>query len=281
MVSTASLQVDGFMAEIDSETGQIRAVHDDLTDRQTAQVAKSTLWSAIGTGGGAVGSTLALGSTTATAGNWVGAAFGGVGAFFGFRGWLQGGRGPKGCFPNVGDSKQCFQRKDDEVCGADEPPSSCSPTMLYQLTFPERDADADIDFHSKYDLPIEDYLGYRRRRERLIEPWIEEAKADKKKKPGDPTDPLNACPNYVLKSEKPFLFASNKNPIKLSIAELTERANKLADLRSVVARMNRDLSRLMEDLATGLQCTWPEHSVKEERSPGSSHGATVAQSVEH
>jgi len=129
--------------------------------------------------------------------------------------------------------------------------------MLYRLVFPKADVNADVDFHSDYDLPIEKYLGDKKRREILIKPWIDEAKKQKKKKPGDPTDPppLQASPNYVLKSQEPFLFASNKKPLKMSIDNLTDRLDKLADLRSVVARMNRDLSRLMEDLATGLQCT--------------------------
>jgi hypothetical protein len=60
MVLTASLQVDGFLAEIDSETAEIRAVHDQLTDQRDKAVRRSTLGSAIGTGGGAVGSALAL-----------------------------------------------------------------------------------------------------------------------------------------------------------------------------------------------------------------------------
>jgi len=258
-VFTASLQVDGFLSEIDSETGQIRAVHDDLTDRQTAKVASSTLGSAIGTGGGAVGSTLALGSTAAaTAGNWFGATFGTLGAVFGFVGYFQGGHSPKACFPSLGQKpNQCTVPPPVDQCDPKNktpPANGCSPVMLYHLVFPEAKANADVGFHSDYDLPIENYLRDKRRRETLINPWIIEAKnlaeKKKKKKPEDPTDS-----NNVLKSAEPFLFASNKKPLKVSIDDLTNRANKLGDLRAVVARMNRDLSRLMEDLATGLQCT--------------------------
>jgi len=73
-VLTVSLQVDGFLAEVDSEVAQIRAVHDDLTNRRDTAVGHSTLGSAIGSGGGAVGAALAIaGNTVATAGNWVAA----------------------------------------------------------------------------------------------------------------------------------------------------------------------------------------------------------------
>jgi hypothetical protein len=69
MILTVSLQVDGFLAEVDSETAHIRAVHDSLTDRQSAATRRSSLGANAGTGGGAVGSALALGAKTATVGS--------------------------------------------------------------------------------------------------------------------------------------------------------------------------------------------------------------------
>jgi hypothetical protein len=50
------------------------------------------------------------------------------------------------------------------------------------------------------------------------------------------------------------LITRNTDPRKLSIDDLTDRANKLADVGAVVSRLNRDLSRLANDLAKGLRC---------------------------
>jgi len=265
MILTTSLQVDGFLAEVDSETAEVRAVHDDLTGRQTTTVANSTLVTAAGTGGGAVGSALALVRKTAAVGNWVGATSGGVAAIFSFLGWRQGVHGPKGCFPNVGqDPKHCVIPKEDP-CDPKANPPGCSPTMLYHLVFPNA-PDTGL-FHSEYDEGIKKYLeekppGGKSRAERLIDPWIAKAKDDqaqkekkgKKDNPAVPDDPVRDDPNYVLKREEPSLFTSGKQPLRLSIDDLSDRANKLADLRNLVARMNRHLSRLTEDLATELQC---------------------------
>ena len=266
MVLTTSLQVDGFLAEVDSETAEIRAVHDNLTDRQTTAVANSTLWTAVGTGGGALGSSLALVGKTATAGNWVGATAGGIAALFSFLGWRQGVHGPKGCFPNVGqDPKHCVIPKEDPCDPKGKtPPPGCSPTMLYQLIRPSANVDADVDFHSGYDEGIRKHLedkpdGGKSRSDNLIASWIgddqpQTEKKGKKNESAVPDDP-SKDPRDVLRSKKPFLLAGNKDPLKVSIDDLSERANKLADLRSVVARMNRDLSRLTQDLAASLQCS--------------------------
>lgn len=253
LVVTASLQVDGFLAEIDSETGLIRAVHDDLSDRRDTAVSHSTLGSAIGTGGGAAGSSLALARKTATVGNWVGAVAGGVGTLFGFLGWYQQPRGPKGCFPDVGD-KHC-QVTTPVSC--DSATSACSPTMLFHLVFPDalpEEVRQYASFHSEYDLPIEKYLADHKRGDSLVQQWLNKAKDEKKKKAAAASDPLAVYPNYALKSAEPYLFASNNSPGKVSIDDLSKRADKLADLRSVVARMNRDLSRLTETLAAELKC---------------------------
>ena len=241
LVLTASLQVDGFLAEIDSETGQVRAVHDRLSDNRDSKLSHSTLWSAVGTGGGAVGSSLALANKTATAGNWVGATFGGVGALFGFLGWFQQ-RGPKACFPNVGD-KRCRVSQ-----SAPSEATDCSPTMLFHLVFPGK---PNAGCHSDYDFAIDQYLdsGWR---EILVKPWLSDA-ADKAKKEKKEAI-CNSDPRACLEAEEPHLFARNEKPQKVSIDDLTDRANKLADLRSVVGRMNRDLSRLTETLAAELRC---------------------------
>src|SRR5271157_4258699 len=51
MIQAASLEVDGFLSEIDSETGQIHNVRNELADRRDAAVSRSTLASAFGTAG--------------------------------------------------------------------------------------------------------------------------------------------------------------------------------------------------------------------------------------
>ena len=51
------------------------------------------------------------------------------------------------------------------------------------------------------------------------------------------------------------LITRNTSPRKLSIDDLTDRANKLADVRAIVSRINRDLSRLTDDLGKGLRCS--------------------------
>jgi len=240
LVVTASLQVDGFLAEVDSETGQVRGVHDTLSDNRDSKVSNSTLWSAVGTGGGAVGSSLALVNKAATAGNWVAATFGGIGTIFGFRGWYQQLHSSKACFPK-GDT-QCHPLPFD--------PKDCTPTMLFHLVFPER---PDASCHSNYDFAIDEYLdgGWR---EKLTGPWLAEA-ADKAKK--ENRKKLASCksdPHACLEAEEPYLFVRNEKPGKVSIDDLTDRANKLSDLRSAVSLMNRDLSRLTETLAQELHC---------------------------
>ncbi len=264
LVTTAALQVDGFIAEIDSETGHIRAKRDELTDRRDAAVKWSTLGAAVGTGGGAVGSSLALASKTATAGNWVGATFGGVGAFFSFLGFFQQtGVGPKGCFPDLREDTKKKEAKrqcpklatssdkskleqqaesntcsppQNSLCSADNPGPGCSPRMLYALLFPECSANAKADFHSGYDKTIERYLDQPRasgtRRKDLVATWGKQEELRESKQ----------------------LFTGNADPRKLSIDDLDERTNKLADLRWQVSLMKRDLSRLTEDLASELSC---------------------------
>jgi hypothetical protein len=288
MVMTASLQVDGFLAEVDSETAEARAVHDELAGRRDTAVQHSTLASAIGSAGGAAGSALALvGDTAATVGNYMGATGGAVGAVFGLVGYFQQ-RGPTGCFPDLrtaeekakdkgkekknqcsklgkADSLDCSTWDDKKrgvqplgtySCGpgaSADPKNSqrygCSPRMLYGLLCHQQAEQAENEeelerkagkddkpwkawwFHSKYDPAVQQYLfSETDRSAALIQTW------------GGKDKLSNA------------LITGNTNPHKLKIDELTDRANKLADLRAVVARMNRDLGRLTDDLAVGLRC---------------------------
>ncbi len=245
MILTASLQVDGFLSEVDSETGQIRAVHDDLTDRRDTGLFHSNLANAVGTGGNAVGSAIALaGNTAATVGNALGAAFGGFGAFFGFRVFFQQ-RGPKGYFPAGGEQCDaiyyrelgCSASPASNKTEAQAQPKGCSPRMLYVLAHRENDK-CTAGFHSFYDDAIFTYLESKRpraektRKQELVETWGND--------------------QYLLQNS--YLLTGNADHVKLSITQLEDRTNKLADLRAKVSLLNRDLSRLMGDLASGLRC---------------------------
>ena len=249
MVQTASLEVDGFLAEVDSETARIRAVRDRLTSERDTAAGHSSLGSAIGNGGGAAASSLALATTTAmTVGNWIGASFGVAGAYFGFLGIIQA-QGPKGCFPDLrpNDERQRKEKGRDcislpidsdrclDTSGGDRQITGCTPRMLSNLIDPGK----PVGFHSRYDTSVGNYLGHvspgetATRGELLIASWGDKAEIEKEK----------------------FLVSGNDHPIKMRIDDLTERINKLADLRAVVARLNRDFSRLMDDLSVGLRCS--------------------------
>jgi hypothetical protein len=247
-MQTASLEVDGFLAEADSETAQIRAVRDRLTSERDIAIGHSTWGGATGAGGGAVASSLALATDTAvTVGNWIGATFGAAGAYYGFLGILQA-QGPKGCFPDLRPNDERRKKEKGRDCislpidsdrclnasGAHQQITGCTPRMLSNLIDPEMRA----GFHSTYDTSVKTYLSHMSpgetatRAELLFASWGGKSEVEK----------------------ETFLVSGNDHPVKMRIDDLTERINKLADLRAVVARLNRDLSRLSEDLAVGLRC---------------------------
>ncbi len=333
MVLTASLQVDGFTSEIDSETAQIRAVHDRLSDQRDASVARSTFWTAVGTGGGAVGSALALvGDTAATVGDYFGAVGGGVGAFFSFLGYFQQQRDPSGCFPDLRTSAQQEKEKKKEKkghCGkledkpADQPedmpagkpedksenkekdpsdcpewdalkggvqtsqndtcrrgaenPPGCSPHMLYGLLCREQaeKAEAEEALEARNAAEAEKSATDEAKRAEIAKVarekekdwnawWFHSAYEPGIQKYLQSTSPVGDKPRGVTLidtwggiqsvTKNISFYTGNTDPRKLTISILTDRANKLAELRTVVARMNRDLSRLTEDLAIGLRC---------------------------
>jgi hypothetical protein len=269
LVLTASLEADGYVAEIDSETAQIRAVHDHLADKRDKAVGKSTFGSAAGTAGGAVGSALALASDTAmTVGSWIGAVSGAVGAGYSFA-QIFVAKGPTGCFPdynpkwdpNSSKETQCPNLKEPvkkldptssklDPCG-DSVSHGCSPSILSYFLF-----EIDPGFHSKPDPMIETYLvtsrpelNHNSYRSELMAEWGTGQ---------DTIDSLKAK-NDSLKVTKDqraieILSTRNESPRKLSIDDLTDRTNKLADVRTIAARINRDLSRLTADLSKGLRC---------------------------
>ena len=256
-ILTASLEVDGFLAEVDSETNHIQAVRNNLSDKRDSKLSLSNLGSNIATSGGAVGSALQLGSAAAqTAGNWFSTAFGGVGSVFGFLGYFQQ-NGPSACFPAVVKdcpklpkpkagvanedsdvSPACPNTRDEAVCDAYDPPGSCTPTMLYAVLYPhECNNKQHLGFHSEYPRAIERYLD---------EP-----------PPNRPVSRRNALVNSWGNqlAELRAGLTSNAAPRRLTIGELDERANRLADLRATVSIMKRDLSRLARELAIASRCS--------------------------
>jgi hypothetical protein len=241
VITTASLEVEGFLAQVDNESNHIREVKDHLSDQQSKHLSQSSLASNVASGGGAVGSALEIGVKTATAGNWVGAIFGGIGAAFGFVNYFETLKSPKGCFPTTGKgSCQPFICKEDGNSSR-----GCSPTMLYHVFNPADPVlESDLKlFHSRYDPVIENYLEdpSHNRRLALIASW-------KETKPGLSEEKEKA----EEKEEQDRLTANQNLPMKLSIDELADRQSKLADLRTLVSRINRDLGRLTNDLATGV-----------------------------
>jgi hypothetical protein len=239
VIMTASLEVDGFIAQVDNESNHVREVKDHLSDQQSKHLSQSSLASNVAAGGGAVGSALQIGVRTATAGNWVGAIFGGLGAAFGFVNYFETLRSPKGCFPTIGkNSCERFECPEDGTANR-----GCSPAMLYHVFNPPNGDSAGEPnlFHSRYDLVIQNYLDdpTDKRKLALIASWtpktisVEEMESEKTK-------------------EQQKLTANQNAPMKLSIDELADRQNKLADLRTLVSRINRDLSRLSADLTTGV-----------------------------
>jgi hypothetical protein len=231
MILTASLEVEGFLGQIDNESNHLREVKDRLTNEQTRALSRSSLGSNIGTGGGAVGSALGIAAKTATAGSWVGAVFGGFGSVFGFINYFQTSKSWKGCFPSNGD-KACKQFECPENGGAS---LGCSPAMLYHLLHPpgQQAGPAPDLFHSGYDPVILKYLNdpMDKRAQELIAAWNLDSSKDE---------------------ERAKLTAYHRSPLKLSIDDLSDRQTKLADLRALAARINRDLSRLSNDVTMGL-----------------------------
>lgn len=252
-VLSASLQIDGFFAEIDSENTQIRATLDKLESRRDRAVNFNNVAGVVGGAGvGVVASALQFNSSTARAGNWAGLGSGAFSTFFsslGFR--LQ--RGWKGCFPEVqGPKAQCQGQKApkaprrnvedaaqsdvEDPCEPESRPAGCSPRMLYCLFHPECTKEK-AGFHSEFPKAIKLYLTgtppreTKPRRERLIEQW-----------------------NNPSEEKIALMTSSNSHPRRLSIDDLNDRAKMLADLRSRVSIMKRDLGTLTSDLTEALSC---------------------------
>ncbi|HZS08108.1 MAG TPA: hypothetical protein VFD58_24960 [Blastocatellia bacterium] len=208
-VLTASLEVDGVIAEIDSETDHITNVRTQLEARRDRALAISNIASIIGGGvTGVAGTALQFSDNTAKTGNVigvVGGAFSTVLSFVGLR-VQRGGKLSLGTSPNM--LARFFNRK--------------------------------AEFHSEYPEEIWAYLdhvppgesGTETRRALLIKEWTDVGRLESK-----------ASPKADQKIDS--LTSSASQQRRLTIDLLTDRAAMLADVRARVSLMKRDLSKLM------------------------------------
>lgn len=208
-VLACSLEVDGVLAEIDAETAQINDIRGYLELRRDRIVGVNTLANIISSGGmGIVSSLLQMKQNTARWGNGVGATSGGASMVLSLVGIRQ-------------------QRGGQRTLGE-------APNMLAQVL------NRKPEFHSSYPEEVWMYLNSvppstsdgETRRQRLIRDWTELGR--------------------ILKSDSPkeqqrieLLTSSISSRKELTIDLLADRAAMLQDVRSRVAIMKRDLSKLM------------------------------------
>jgi hypothetical protein len=204
-----SLEVDGVIAEIESEVAQISEIRAYLEARRDHAIGINAL-SNIVTGGalGIVGSALQFKESTNTVGNAVGVAAGGVTTVLSALGLRRqhGGRHALGTAPN----------------------------MLARIF------DRPAEFHSDYPREVWTYLnsvapsdgGAETRRSQLIKEWIELGRIERPD-------------SEKGRSKVELLTSPISTQRELTIGLLTDREAMLSDVRTRVALMKRDLSKLM------------------------------------
>ena len=213
-VVSASLEIDGTVAEIDSELGQIAAVRSVLEARRDRALAIGTIANIVAGGAtGVLGTALQFKDTTAKAGNIIGVAGGGVATFLSVIGIRQ-------------------QRGGKQALGI-------APNMLAKIF------DRPAEFHSEYPEEIWTYLNAiaptetsnETRRAQLLKQWTATGRID------DVTSPKS-----IKKLE--LLTSGVSQQRKLSLDLLADRAAMLNDVRAKISLMKRDLSKLMLALRT-------------------------------
>jgi hypothetical protein len=205
----ASLEVDGIIAEIDSEQAQINAIRADLEARRDHAINLNTIANIVASGfTGVVGTALQFKSSTANLGNGIGVAGAGISTLLSLIGLRQqrGGRKSLGVAPNL--LAKLFDRK------------------------PE--------FHSDYPSEVWTYLnavpptesGKETRRALLIRRWTELGR-------------IESIETEKGRRKIEFLTSSISQQRPLTIDLLDDRGAMLADLRAQVSLIKRDLSKLM------------------------------------
>jgi hypothetical protein len=221
-VLSTSLEVDGVIAEIESEIARISEIRASLEVRRDHAIGINAL-SNIVTGGalGIVGSALQFRESTNTVGNAVGVAAGSVTTVLSALGLRQ-------------------QHGSHRALGT-------APNMLARIF------DRPAEFHSDYPGEVWTYLnsvapsepGTETRRAKLIKEWVELGRIDR--------------PDTEKGRSKVELLTSPISAQRaLTIDVLADRATMLSDVRARVALMKRDLSKLMgwlrsRELAPGQQ----------------------------
>lgn len=205
----SSLEVDGIIAEIDSEQAQINAIRADLEARRDHAINLNTVANIIASGfTGVVGTALQFKSSTANLGNGIGVAGAGISTVLSLIGLRQqrGGRKSLGVAPNL--LAKLFDRK------------------------PE--------FHSDYAPEVWTYLnavpplspGKETRRALLIKRWTELGR-------------IESIDTQKGQRKIELLTSSISQQRSLTIDLLDDRGAMLADVRAQVSLIKRDLSKLM------------------------------------
>jgi hypothetical protein len=205
----ASLEVDGVIAEIDSELAQINAIRTDLEARRDHAINLNTIANIVASGvTGVVGTALQFKNSTANLGNGIGVAGAGISTLLSLIGLRQ-------------------QRGGHKALGV-------APNLLARLF------DKKPEFHSDYPAEVWTYLnavppaepGTATRRALLIKRWTELGRLE----------PMET-PKGQRKIE--LLTSSISQQRSLTIDVLDDRGAMLADVRAQVSLIKRDLSKLM------------------------------------
>ncbi len=213
-VVSASLEIDGVLAEIESETDRISNVRAQLEARRDRALAIGNIAGLVAGGfTGVVGTALQFKDTTQKAGNVIGVAGGALSTTLTYIGLRQqrGGKLSLGIAPN----------------------------MLARIL------DRKAEFHSDYPDEIWAYLnqtppsesGADSRRQRLIKQWIEAGRLE-----------AGSTPKGERRTE--LLTSGASAQPKLTLDLLTDRAAMLGDVRAQVSLLKRDLSKLMLAIRT-------------------------------
>jgi hypothetical protein len=213
-VLSASLEIDGVIAEIDSEQAQINAIRGELEARRDRAVGINTIAGIIAGGAtGIVGTALQFKDSTSKLGNIIGVAGAGVSTVLSLIGLRQ-------------------QRGGKHTLGV-------APNLLARIL------DRKPEFHSDYPEQVWTYLnavppaqpGTETRKALLIKRWTELGRIDR-------------LDNPKGQQKVDLLTSSVSSQRSLTIDVLVDRSAMLSDVRAQVSLMKRDLSKLLLSLAT-------------------------------
>lgn len=213
-VLTVSLEADGAIAEIDSETEKLVAIRSLLEARRDRALQIGTLANLITSGAaGIIGTSLQFGDSTAKAGNWIGIGGNSVSTLLSLIGirQQQGGKYVLRESPNM--LAPLFGRETE-----------------YHATYPEA-------FWQYLNLPVPTEPERGTRIERLRKEWIQFGHLDEKE-------------TAKSKDKVAFLTSRSSEQRRLTIDLINDRTAMLAGVKVWAELMKRDLSKLMLALRT-------------------------------